>query len=395
MRSQKRPIRMTRFDAAGLAVLLLVAAAAWGLVRASTLLVAPPRVRISESDRPVIGVAVKRDPDGGVRVERVVPPARRAGIRAGDRLVELDGVPLDSPEQLAAAVADAAPGRVFRIGGRRRDDDGASSAFLIDTEAVRRPISPADEDLEYEEVAFPGPAGLTLRGWWIPAPSGADGRRAPVVVYGHGNGTDRRHWLAAAPRVHRAGAGQLLFDFAGRGESDGEVITLGAHEAVQMRAALDFLAQRPDLDATCAALVGRSMGAVAAILAAADDARVRVLVLDSPFADLGDLVDTQIARRRLPPTLLRKPLFLLAGWRAGYEPGAIRPERTIHDVHVPILLFHGEIDDIVPIEHARRLAAAAGGPVTFIPLPGEGHNGPRSDATIDRIATFLERLLAP
>lgn len=395
MRSPRRPIGITRFDLVGLAVLLLVGAAAWGLVRASTLLVAPPRIRIADSERPVIGVAVKKDPAGGLRIQRAVSPAREAGIRVGDRLLELDGVPLESIEQLASAVAGSTPGQVFRLAGRRNEDDGSEVSFLVTVEVARRRISPADEGLAYEDVAFPNPSGLTLRGWWIPAPARPDGRPAPVVVYGHGNGTDRRHWLPAAPRVHRSGVGQLLFDFAGRGESDGEVISLGAHEAGDLRAALDFLAGRPGIDPSRAALAGRSMGAVAAILAAAEDPRVRALVLDSPFADLGDLVDSQMARHHLPPALLRKPLFLLAGWRAGFDPDGVRPERAIPRVTIPILLFHGDSDELVPLEHAHRLEKAARGPVTFVPIPGAGHNGPRPDEVNDRIGTFFDHLLEP
>ena len=67
-------------------------------------------------------------------------------------------------------------------------------------------------------------------------------------------------------------------------------------------------------------LAGRSMGAAAALLAAAEGAPVRALVLDSPFADLSRLADEILRRMFLPPWPFRTLAFRLAGWRADYDP---------------------------------------------------------------------------
>jgi dipeptidyl aminopeptidase/acylaminoacyl peptidase len=188
---------------------------------------------------------------------------------------------------------------------------------------------------------------------------------------------------------------QLLFDFAGRGDSDGDVITLGEREADDVRAAVDVLVRRPEVDASRIGAVGKSMGAVAVILAAARDSRIRALVLDGPFADLADVVDGAIAARHLPAGLLRPLVFRVAGWRASFDPASLRPEVAMREVRAPVLLLHGEEDDLVPFEHALRLERAAGGPLTLIPLPGEGHNTARSEEILDRIATYLTATLGP
>jgi pimeloyl-ACP methyl ester carboxylesterase len=199
--------------------------------------------------------------------------------------------------------------------------------------------------------------------------------------------------LPVALPVHEAGFAQIFFDFTGRGESDGDVITLGAHEAGDLRAALDMLTARPEVDPRRLALGGRSMGAVAAILEAADDPRVGALVLDSPYADLEDTVDRAIGAYHLPPFLVRPVLLRFAGWRANFDPGAVSPRRTIGRVKAPILLLHGSADEIVPLADALALKSAAAGKTTLLTLEGQGHNTPRPQDAIDRIATFLRTTL--
>jgi len=378
-------------------VLLLVAGIAgipsWLLVSASSEIVSPPRPKISRSSRPVLGLEL-RDEEGAVLVERSVPPASKAGLRPGDRILRLDERAVGSAEEVAKRVREAPAGHLFTIEASRNSGEEAT-AILLQVASESRPVSPGDFGLPFEEVTFTNRSGLALRGWYIPPPGGP-GQRHPAVVYGHGNGQDRRSFLHVAPEVHEAGMGQLLFDFAGRGESDGQVITLGAKEASDLRAGLDWLEGRPEVDPERLALAGRSMGAAAAILAAAEDPRPKALVLDSPFADLVRVVDETIAARfRLPPFLLRTPLLALAGWRAGYDPWNVRPIEAIARVKIPILLFHGTKDEEVPPHHSESLRKAAGGPVRFIPLENSGHNSPRPASYRREIVCFLVEILEP
>lgn len=45
--------------------------------------------------------------------------------------------------------------------------------------------------------------------------------------------------------------------------------------------------------------------------------------------------------------------------------------------NIPIWIVHGEVDDVIPVEHSRQAAAAfkaAGAPVRYLELPGTDHN---------------------
>jgi S1-C subfamily serine protease len=54
---------------------------------------------------------------GGFRVRSVTPgsPAARAGIRAGDQIISVDGVPIDSREAFETALSTRGPGRAMRV----------------------------------------------------------------------------------------------------------------------------------------------------------------------------------------------------------------------------------------------------------------------------------------
>ena len=358
-----------------------------GIAWLSQWIVAPPRIRIGESARPVLGVVLRDLESGGVIAARTVPPARLAGLRDGDRLASINGLAVERSADVVRILDGAIDGELFRVAAFRTDPDGGEIAVLADVPVEVRTISPLDVGLPHEDIAFTDRSGLILRGWYVPPPPGPF--RAPGVVHAHGNGADRRQGLSSAWALHRAGFAQVLFDFAGCGESDGDRITLGPREADGIRAALDTLADRPEVDGDRLAVVGRSMGAAAAILAASNDTRVRALVLDSPYTAVVDVIDDRFLAVGIPPALARGPLLAVVAVRARYEPRTVRPIDAIARLAIPILLFHGDRDTIVPIEHARALAAAAGPVLRFEPLAGLGHNSPRPADLDDRIATFL------
>jgi pimeloyl-ACP methyl ester carboxylesterase len=60
---------------------------------------------------------------------------------------------------------------------------------------------------------------------------------------------------------------------------------------------------------------------------------------------------------------------------------------------VPLLVAHGDHDDIVPLALGRQLATAAPGPVQFVTVPGRGHNDVLDDAhLLDTVATFAREV---
>jgi dipeptidyl aminopeptidase/acylaminoacyl peptidase len=366
--------------------IVVLAVLAWAavVVWLSQQMIAPPRPRVSGSSRTVLGAQV-HDTSQGPVVASAVPPALTADLRPGDRLVSVDGQPIASARALEDAVAAAGPGAMLRLEARRGQD-----GVLVDVRLEERPVSPSDDGLAYRDVSFPDPWDLTLRGWYLPPP---EGPRAPAVAFGHGNAADRRHGLDLAPELHRQGFAVLLLDFAGRGESDGEVITLGAREAGDLSAALDWLATQPEVDGRRLALAGRSMGAAAALLCAAQRPDVRAVASDSAYASLSEVVDDALRARNIPPWLLRPALFAVAGFRASYAPADVVPARAAAGTRARLRLAHGTADAEVPFHHVEELAQAAGPRATLVRLQGLGHNDPRPPEEAVAVARFLREVV--
>ncbi|HNP31237.1 MAG TPA: hypothetical protein PKK23_19480 [Nitrospirales bacterium] len=110
--------------------------------------------------------------------------------------------------------------------------------------------------LDYESVSFPTSDGLTLRGWFILATSaspessrqrGLEWKTCGTIQVGHGYPFDKanilRHALFLHPRFHF-----LVFDFRYFGESDGAYTTAGLLETRDVRAAVEYVKSRSDVN---------------------------------------------------------------------------------------------------------------------------------------------------
>lgn len=130
---------------------------------------------------PWLGAGVESPTDGsGVRVWTVArgSPAESAGIRAGDRIVALDGHPLEHFLPAMMAVIARPVGTSFRLSVRRAGDDEAVRATVLPVVSGPRPLEP---DLQPFDV-FAKLTGIQL-GLSPPGPArGAGGATAPRVV---------------------------------------------------------------------------------------------------------------------------------------------------------------------------------------------------------------------
>ncbi|MEQ8762901.1 MAG: alpha/beta fold hydrolase [Planctomycetota bacterium] len=273
--------------------------------------------------------------------------------------------------------------------------------YVLSNAIVRPPRAPVGDihpviTLASGEIIVPRPVefenrrGLTIRGHYWARPE-----RGPAIVYGHGNASNRLSVLDTADELLEQGFQVLAIDFAGCGDSDGDLITLGYHEWQDLSCALDWIEMRPEVDAQRLALFGRSMGASASLLCATRDERVRSLVLDSPFADLGQLCREQGRKMGLPEFPSWSVVRQVVRWRAGFDPAEVVPIEGLERLDVPILLIHGESDELIGIHHSERVLAARPELTELWRLPGARHNDWRGDRYADRIATFLSETLRP
>jgi fermentation-respiration switch protein FrsA (DUF1100 family) len=229
--------------------------------------------------------------------------------------------------------------------------------------------TPADFGLEYEEVWFTAEDGVKLHGWWVPKPG------APVWLWFHGNAGNISHRLENIKLlVEEVGVQVFIFDYREYGKSEGGICREGTFK--DAAAAYRYLTGTRGISGPDIILFGRSLGtALATDLALKGPCRA--LILESPFTNSKEMA------KRLAPFLFdwrpKVPYDNLG--RIGY-------------VQVPVLIIHGTHDEIIPVDMARRVFAAAAEPKELYLISGSHHNdtylvGGRE--YIERLRAFIEQ----
>jgi len=272
----------------------------------------------------------------------------------------------------------------------------SGGAYLVDRLAVAtiRPqrkseydTDPADVPFASRAVEFPSNDGV-LRGWLF-EPHG--GPKGPLAVLVHG-------WSANAGTVLRlgrplldAGFPVLAFDVSGHGSSDAAPFVTIRHYRDDVLAAVSFA--EAELPFARRVVIGHSMGAAAAVLAAAGGASVHGLCLVAGPANIMDVTEGYLTDQGLPGALVVR--LCLPSWRLrAAEPFAdLNPEERLARVSVPVRIVQGSDDRRVQPDHARRLARAAGVSVTEV--SGMGHTDVLdSEVTHDTMRELLSSTAA-
>ena len=142
-----------------------------------------------------------------------------------------------------------------------------------------------------------------------------------------------------------------------------------------MVAAARFLRRQPELAGCRIGALGMSMGAAAAIIAAAQEPVIEAVVADSGFTSLRAIVVGGLRLLYRLPAFPFAPLIVRFGEvLIGARIGAMRPIDFIARIAPrPVLIVHGERDRLIPIAEAHALYAAARQPVELWIVPDSGH----------------------
>ena len=185
-----------------------------------------------------------------------------------------------------------------------------------------------------------------------------------------------RGYPAMAERFCAAGFVTLIFNFRGTGQSQGNLDMRGWTR--DLRTVIDFLTSLDEVDRSRLCLLGSSAGAAVSVYVAANDPRVSSLVTFACPAEFGFLSAGKQAMSPLDRFrsvgLIRDPDFpySLDAWLEGFS--MTSPIRWIDKISPrPLLLIHGDKDEVVAVEHAYRLYKQAGEPKEIVTIPEAGH----------------------
>ena len=208
--------------------------------------------------------------------------------------------------------------------------------------------------------------GTRLHGWWIRAAPSAAGH----VLLCHGNAGNVSDRAVHARLLAAAGLDVLLFDYRGYGRSVGRPSEAGTYR--DARGARAALLREPGVHPERLLYLGESLGAAVALELAVEHPPAG-LILQSAFTSVRDM-----ARLHYPVV----PSALV--------PDAYHSLRLIRRLRAPLLVIHGERDDIVPAEHGRALHDAAPDPKLMRLFPHAGHNDLLAAAGEDWVAAVAD-----
>ena len=231
--------------------------------------------------------------------------------------------------------------------------------------------TPRDIGLVFDDVFFTASGGVRLNGWFVPHP-----QATTTLLWFHGNAGNISHRLGNLRLLHdKVKSNVFAVDYRGYGRSEGSPSEQGTYRDAE--AALSHLRARQEIDAKNIVIFGQSLGAaVAAELASREDCLA--LILEAPFASVRAMARVAF------PWLPIGPLI-----RTRYE-----VIETVKMVKAPVLVIHGDQDEVVPYEQGRQVFAAAPEPKEFYTIKGSHHNDTYvvgGDAYFAAIKNFIEK----
>jgi fermentation-respiration switch protein FrsA (DUF1100 family) len=208
--------------------------------------------------------------------------------------------------------------------------------------------------------------GERLHAWLTAPPS----ERLGTILFAHGNAGNIGDRVFEAALLARAGFDVLMFDYRGYGHSTGKPDEHGTY--LDARAALKELLAQPEVDPQRVIYLGESLGGAVALELAIHQPPAG-LILQSTFTSV-----RAIARHHY--TVIPRAAI----------PDAYPSLSRISRLTAPLLVLHGDRDEIVPLEHGRALYAAAPDPKQIHVFEGCGHNDLVQLAELDYARTIAD-----
>lgn len=230
---------------------------------------------------------------------------------------------------------------------------------------IHQPPTPGYSQESHPIRMVERPDGQKIATYHIPAAPGK-----PTLLWSHGNAEDIGYLESRFQDFHDRGYGILAYDYPGYGISDGSPDEDGCYDACQ--SAWNHLTQKLAVPPHQIIIYGQSVGSGPSVWLAEHESCAG-LMLVTPF----------ISAFR---TVTRVPLF----------PGdRFQNISRIESIQTPLLVVHGDRDQVISQWHGQKLHELHQGPKTFVDIEGAGHNDIyllASDEILDALDQFWKEI---
>ena len=235
---------------------------------------------------------------------------------------------------------------------------------------------------------------LLMCSFWEPYDEEREYKILPCVIYLHGNSSSRCEVVSNLKYLLPLNVTVFSFDFAACGRSEGEYISLGWYESLDVKCVINYLRNIKTVGPI--GLWGRSMGAVTSIIYAEKDPSIAGIFLDSPFFSLNLLID-ELSKEKVsfPGFFIKRVISKVKETvkeKAGFNIDDINTENFCKKCFVPAFFCHGKDDTFVGMHHCNDLYKIYPGEKDIMIVEGD-HNDFRPNELNEKASEFFYNAL--
>ncbi|KHD90111.1 hypothetical protein AH06_01765 [candidate division TM6 bacterium Zodletone_IIa] len=213
-----------------------------------------------------------------------------------------------------------------------------------------------------QDVYFENSQHTKLHAWYFANPAAKK-----TILFSHGNAGNITHRTEILKLLINSGASVFIYDYSGFGLSKGSPSVDGCiDDAI---AAFDTMKNKLKIDPQSIVLYGESLG-TGITSQLAEHRNCSGVILQSAFASLPEIAREKMIVFRLYPDFI-------------YPVNKLNTKAYVKGQHPPLLIIHGEKDNIIPVHNADDIYAAASQKKSLVKLPEASHNDVPDHATYD------------
>ena len=227
----------------------------------------------------------------------------------------------------------------------------------LSIKATKKPSEalPSSYDMQYEDLEFRTSDNLLLKGWFIENLN----LQTVIIIHGVDSNKSDGFTLDLMKDIYDMGYSVMAFDLRAHGDSEGRDLGLTYVERDDINSAIKYVEKTKNVEEIV--LFGLSYGGTIALSNTDLSPSIKGIVSDSPFYDLPELLANEVSNRTFIPKFIANLLKF----------GIIQTIRILHDIetiqiisriqsvenfHNPILIYHCEQDERIPISHSKRIS---------------------------------------